>query len=145
MYKLLSPVEFSITVSAATWCPVKKLDTPFYSLDLPMILHMFDDISLKHVYGGGGGVSYKNYQINDDIPAKYGVAPLGRYPEENHIQGTRPTNTCVCYLHVVTPHTRYLSDQCLLECARYSSNQRLSMLLAPGHPTYKVLIRPMLA
>ena len=59
MYKLLSPVEFSITVSAATWCPVKKLDTPFYSLDLPMILHMFDDISLKHVYGGGGGVSYK--------------------------------------------------------------------------------------
>ena len=58
MYKLLSPVEFSITVSAATWCPVKKLDTPFYSLDLPMILHMFDDISLKHVYGGGG-VSYK--------------------------------------------------------------------------------------
>ena len=48
-------MECSITVSAATWCPVKKLDTPFYSLNLPMILQMFDDISLKHVYGGGGG------------------------------------------------------------------------------------------
>ena len=49
-----------------------------------------------------------------------------------HLQGTRPTNTKMCYLHLVTPHTRYLSNQCW------------SMLLAPGHPTYKVLIQPML-
>ena len=49
-----------------------------------------------------------------------------------HIQGTRPTNTGVCYLHLVTPHTRY------------SSNQHWSMLLAPGHPTYKVLVQPTL-
>ena len=49
-----------------------------------------------------------------------------------HIRGTRPTSTRVCYLHLVTPHTRY------------SPNRRLSMLLAPGHPTYEVLVQPML-
>ena len=49
-----------------------------------------------------------------------------------HIQGTRPTNTGVCYLRRVTPHTRY------------SSNQHWSMLLASGHPTYKVLVQPTL-
>ena len=49
-----------------------------------------------------------------------------------HIQGTRPTNTKMCYLRLVTPHTRY------------SSNRRLSMLLAPGHTTYEVLVQPTL-
>ena len=154
MYKLLSPVEFSITVSAATLCPVKKLDTPFYSLDLPMILHMFDDISLKHVYGGGGGgaglvrkiirsmmiywqsMEWPHWEsILRKTTYKILVQSTLEYATCNwspHIQGTHPTNTKMRYLRLVTPHTRY------------SSNQHWSMLLAPGHPTYKVFVQPTL-
>ena len=52
--------------------------------------------------------------------------------EENCIRGTRPTNPSVRYLDLVTPHTRYSSDQ------------PFSTLLGPGHPTYVVLVRPTL-
>ena len=67
-------MEFSITVSAVTWSPVKKLDTPFYCLDPPMILCISDD---KFETCWWRARSVEKWSM-------YGVVPMGRYPEENH-------------------------------------------------------------
>ena len=43
VYKALSPLKIVMTRGAAIWCPLKKLNTLFQYLDLPMISPMFLD------------------------------------------------------------------------------------------------------
>ena len=109
-------------------------------MDAEAIFNKVGDSLKKHVkvakcctlsspHGGWGGVrkiirSMMIYQQSMEWPHWEGilrkttykvlVQPTLEYATctwSPHIQGTRPTNTKMCYLRLVTPHTRYSSNQ----------------------------------